>query len=271
MNLITEKKIKAPKTYKRQEQFIEELLQTPEYQDKIQKLAWESTERQRKYTEEDLERDRKLLSIANPESEEFVEQLIKWSKGSICYSKEQICGLDISRIFEMYKDKKRYPETFDERSVLQVIAQIPPEEYLEKIRPKLIRSVESVLKEYSHDSKVLLAKQVGVSVAAFATYFAGSSVLGALGTTPGVMIANSANSEAAMTTGAVLAVLGGVAGIAGGIKGALALGKKAEKIEDARWDVRYEDYIRKEIEKILTEAGYMEKQGSEAAAQPGEE
>lgn len=261
IDMIDAGKIKAPRTQKKQEQFIEDLLQTPEYQAKIQETAQKRLEEAKERDKVYLEADKKYLATISPDSEEYLKSLIKREKDDSAHFKELICGLDITKIFEM--PKSRWGEfSFEDRDVLEVVAQIPQEEYLESVRPKLIKSVEKVLSEYKHDNRALLAKMTALGIGSAAAPIAAFAASPLIAMSP----AFSSGSDAA----AITAFAGMVATwVAGGI-GSYKLAKLSGKIADKQMDLRYEDYIRQEVERVLTEAGYMQKENIESAAQPGQ-
>lgn len=259
MDMIDAGEIKAPKAYKRQDRFIEELMQTPEYQAKIQEEAKKRHEAMREQDKGYLEADKKYLSIIGSDSEEYLKSLIKRDKDDSAHYKELICGLDITKIFEL--PKSRWGEfSFEDRDVLEVVAQIPQEEYLESVRPQLIDAVENVLSEYNHDNRALLAKMaasgIGSAVAPIAA-FAASPIIAMVGSSGSDMAAGAAFVGMVATW------------VAGGI-GSYKLAKLSGKIADKQMHLRYEDYIRKEVERVLTDAGYMQKENIESAAQPGQ-
>ena len=271
INLIEEGKIKAPKSPKKQDEFIKELLQTPEYQAKIQKIAQQRFESERESAQENLESSRKYLTIIGPDSEKYLQSLIRISKYDNANLRERICGLDISRIFKRPKYGEMGSFIFRHGDVYEVISQIPQEEYIEKVRPKLIEVIERIFSEYNHDKRALIAKKAGVAVSSLASFFVAGPLTSAVLVGAGEAIANASNSEAGMIAGAGLAIVGAVAGLAGGAFGSYKLAKQYEKLEDKDIELQYEDYIRKAIEQVLTEAGYKKENTSEAAEESSEQ
>lgn len=244
--------LKAPKSEKKREEFIEDLLEKPEYQDKIMSKANELSDNYKSKCEKKLQNEKIKLSLFNASSTQTISILIDCLNYNNIRCKAEICEWDIVDMFNNINAKKNIIDSMGAKKnnyLMNMLAQVPYSVYKNKIKPQIEESLEDVWREYNITKLHEKAKR---SIGDLKKM--GGLVLSSMtGAVVGAIVAESVSQG---VDPSLIGFVGGSVGLAGGA----ILGKKTTKnMANTRKNHReifIDDFIEREVRNVLANSGY---------------